>query len=263
MSINVSLEDLIKAGAHFGHQARRWNPKMASYIHSEQEGIHVIDLIQTKKELEDALAFLTTAVKEGKNILIVGTKKQAKDLVAQAARDAGVYYVNERWLGGTLTNFRQIKASTEKLTKTKADLARGEYADYTKKEIVLLEREIARLERFFGGIVGLAAAPDVLVIIDTKREFAAVREARTTGVPIVGLVDTNADPTIITHSIPMNDDATKALEYVLNLFKEAILEGKKGAGEKVKGDSDKKETKKVVKKAKTAKEKDSKAKKNK
>lgn len=246
MSVNISLEDLVKAGAHFGHQTRRWNPKMGEYIHGEQEGIHVINLLKTKEELELALAFLTQSVRDGKNILLVGTKKQAKDLVEQTAKEAGIYYVNERWLGGTLTNFSQIKVSVKKLGDLKSDLAKGVYSDYTKKEKVLLEREIARLERFFAGIVGLPAAPDVLIIIDTKKEFAVVREARTKKVPTIGLVDTNSDPTIIDYAIPMNDDATKALEYVLGLFKEAILEGRK-AHEKAAANSEKEEAKKAKK----------------
>lgn len=257
MTVNVSLEELVKAGAHFGHQTKRWNPKMREYIHSEQEGIHIIDLVKTKEELDTALSFLTKSISEGKKVLLVGTKKQAKDMVSKAAKEAGVYYVNERWLGGTLTNFSQIRSSARKLVEMKDNFAKGAYREFTKKERVLLEREMTRLDRFFGGIVGLEAAPEILIVIDTKREFAAIREARTTKTPTVGLIDTNSDPTLVDYSIPMNDDATKALEYVLGLFRDAILEGRNVKTVEKQKDL---KTEKVKKEEKTEKMKDEKTK---
>ena len=227
MAVKISLKELLEAGAHFGHQARRWNPKMAPYLYGAEEGVHVFDLVKTKEALEEALSFLAEAAKEGKVILILGTKKQAKEKTQEIARETGCPYVSERWLGGTLTNFDMIKRSLSKLTEMKTKMAAGEYNKFTKKERLLMEREIARLERFFGGMVTLEKTPDVLFIVDTHKESGAVKEARKSKVTVVGIVDSNADPTLIDYPIPMNDDAAKAVDYVLGLVKEAILEGKK------------------------------------
>ena len=199
---------------------------MADYIHSEQNGVHIFDLVQTKALLDEVLEMFSKASKEGKSILLVGTKKQAKDLIEKYAKEAGVFYVSERWLGGTLTNFEHIKKSARKLVDTKKGLEQGEFAEYTKKERVLLEREIARLERFFGGIVGLETMPDYIFIVDIKKESSAAKEARMKGVVSVGLADTNSDPEAVDWAIPMNDDATKVLDYVLQLIRDAVLEGK-------------------------------------
>ncbi len=232
MAVKISLEELLEAGAHFGHQSRRWNPKMEEYLYGQENGVHIFDLTKTKPLIEEALEFLTKSVKEGKTVLILGTKKQIKDKVAEVAIEAGVPYVNERWLGGTVSNFEQMKKSLKKLEEMKEKMATGGYNKFTKKERLLIEREITRLERFFGGITTLTQVPDVLFIIDTKRETAAVREANARGVTVVGIVDSNSDPDEIDYPIPMNDDASKALEYVLNLVKEAILEGKKVTAKK-------------------------------
>jgi small subunit ribosomal protein S2 len=226
MTVKVSAEELLEAGAHFGHQAKRWNPKMDPFLYGVEKGVHVFDLMQTKKALEVALEFLQDSVKEGKVILFVGCKKQAKEKTQEVAEACDCPYVNERWLGGTISNFDQIKRSIQKLGELKEGLASGKYADYTKKERLLLEREKERLARFFGGIAGLTQKPDVLVVIDTHKEDGAVREAQMAGAKIVGIVDSNADPDI-DFPIPMNDDATKAIEYVLELMKKAIQEGKK------------------------------------
>lgn len=226
MAVNISLEDLLASGAHFGHQVRRWNPKMGEYVYGEQDGVHIFDLIKTKEALEKALEVITEAAKAGKSILLVGTKKQAKDKVLEVAKESGISYVNERWLGGTITNFPQIKRSLDKLADMKAKLSSGFYAKYTKKERLLIEREIQRLERFFNGITGLTRTPDLLIIIDIKKESTVVREASRKGIPIVAVVDTNSDPTIVDYPIPMNDDATKALNLVLEYIKQALLEGK-------------------------------------
>jgi small subunit ribosomal protein S2 len=226
MAIKVSLDMLLEAGAHFGHQTKRWNPKMEEYLYGQENGVHIFDLTKTKPLLEEALEFITKSVKEGKNILLLGTKKQIKDKVAQVAQEVGVPYVNERWLGGIISNFDQMKRSIKKMEEMKANVESGVYSKYTKKERLLIDREIARLERFFGGIKDLTAPPDVIFVIDTKRERGAVFEANKKGIPVVGIVDSNSDPDLVDYPIPMNDDASKALEYVLDLVKEAILEGK-------------------------------------
>lgn len=228
MVSKISLEKLIQGGAHFGHQVRRWNPKMEEYIYGSQKNVHLFDLTKTKTCLEEALGVIKKYSKEGKRILIVGTKKQIKDKVRDVALECGVYFVNERWLGGTLSNFDQIKKSAIRLEKMKAGMASGEYLKNTKKEKLLIEREILRLERYFSGIKGMDRMPELLIIFDIRKEKGAVREANFKGVETVAIVDTNCDPTAVTYPIPMNDDAKKALEYVLDLIEEAILDGKKG-----------------------------------
>lgn len=220
--INVSLEELVDAGAHFGHQTRRWNPKMEEYIYSAEGGVHIFDLTKTKPLIEEALEFLSKSSKEGKKILILGTKKQIKEKVAEIAEKINAPYVNERWLGGTISNFGQIKHSIDKMEQMKEDLSSGAYAKYTKKERLLIDREIDRLEKFFGGMKSLTSAPDILFVIDTKREVSAIREAHAKKIPVVGIVDTNADPDLIDYPIPMNDDAARALEYILSLVAEAV-----------------------------------------
>ena len=227
MTVKISLKKLLETGAHFGHQARRWNPKMKPFLYGTQEGVHIFDLTKTKKQLEEALEVLKKASKEGKKILFVGTKKQAKEKVKEVALATGSFYVNERWLGGTLTNFEQIGKSIKNLSEMKTKKEAGEYKHFTKKERLLIEREIARLERFFGGIAGLEELPELLVVIDTRREAGAVKEAQSNDILVIGVVDSNCDPTKVTYPIPMNDDATKAIEYVLSLMEEAILDGKK------------------------------------
>ena len=226
MSIKISLEELIDAGAHFGHQTKRWNPKMEEYLYGSENGIHIFDLVKTKPLIEEALEFLTKSVKEGKTVLILGTKKQIKDKVAEVALRVGVPYINERWLGGIISNFPQIKRSISKMEEMKENVTSGFYAKYTKKERLLIDREIARLERFFEGMKSLTGIPDVLFVIDTKREASAVREANARKVKVVGIVDSNSDPDAIDYPIPMNDDASKGLEYMLELVGQAITDGK-------------------------------------
>lgn len=225
--VKISLEELLESGAHFGHQTKRWNPKMEEYLYGSENGVHIFDLTKTKPMIEEALAFLTKSAAEGKTILLLGTKKQIKDKVAEVAGKAGVPFVNERWLGGTISNFGQMKKSLKKLEEMKAGMVEGAYNKYTKKERLLIDREITRLERFFGGITTLTNVPDVLFVIDTKREAGAVHEANEKKVKVIGIVDSNADPDLVDFPIPMNDDASKALEYVLDLVGEAIIEGKK------------------------------------
>jgi len=233
MSTKISLDELIKSGAHFGHQTKRWNPKMAEYLYGVKDGVHIFDLEKTARCLEEALEFLRKSSASGKDVLFLGTKKQAKEIVRKVAEESGSYYVNERFLGGTFTNFVQIKRSTEKLVDMKKKFAENYYQGYTKKEKLLLEREVARLERYFSGIVGIKETPKVMVVVDIKREYQAIKEAVNQGVAVIALVDSNADPSLIDYPIPMNDDATKALEYVLELMGEAIKEGKEEGSKKL------------------------------
>jgi len=226
MTIKISLEELLEAGAHFGHQTKRWNPKMEEYLYGQEKGVHVFDLTKTKALLEEALEFIKKLVSENKVLLLLGTKKQIKDKVEEIGRETGIPVISERWLGGTISNFGQIKKSLKKLSDMKASMEAGEYNEFTKKERLLIEREIARLERFFGGLAGLDKVPEAIFIVDTKKESSAVREASRKGVIIIGIVDSNADPAMVDYPIPMNDDASKAVEYVLELVKKAIIDGK-------------------------------------
>lgn len=223
MAVKISVQELVASGAHFGHQTKRWNPKMAEYIYGDKDGIHIFDLIKSKKLLEEALDVLAKSAKEEKKVLFVGTKKQVKDKIKDVASQTNSFYVNERWLGGTLTNFEQIKKSIKKLNDLKKGREEGEFKSRTKKERLLIDREIERLERFFGGLNGMDKLPDMIVVIDVKREKTAIKEAATKGVEIIAVVDTNCDPDLVDYVIPLNDDATKALEYLLELMKEAML----------------------------------------
>ncbi len=233
---------MLEIGAHYGHQSRRWNPKMDPYLYSTEGGVHVFDLTITKTHLEEALNFLTESASEGKKILIVGTKRQASEKVEAVAKSTGSFYVNERWLGGTLTNFEQIQKSLKKLDEMKEDKASGKQSKFTKKERLLMDREIERLERFFGGIVGMTDYPDVMFVVDVKREAGAVKEGNAKNVEVIGIVDSNSDPDGVDYIIPMNDDAVNAVDYVLDLVEEAILKGQK-KGEKKTENKAKKKTK--------------------
>jgi small subunit ribosomal protein S2 len=244
--VNISLEDLLDSGAHFGHQVRRWNPKVKEFVYGEQDGVHVFDLVKTKEAIETACAEITKYIKEGKSVLLLATKKQSKDKALEILQDTGIAVVTERWLGGTITNFAQLKKSLDKLSDIKERLGNGYYAKFTKKERLLIEREKERLERFFGGITNLKKIPDMLIVVDIKKEITAIKEATRKNVTIVGIVDTNSDPNLVDFPIPMNDDATKALELVLGYVKEAIQEGQvnpttpkatKGKVKKVKKDA--------------------------
>ena len=226
MTVQADLKTLLETGAHFGHQSRRWDPKMKDYLYETDSDISIFDLVKTKEGLDEALKVLSNAAKEGKAIILVGTKRQVSKKVGEVAGKTGIYFVNERWLGGTLTNFDQIKKSLEKMAEMKKTMAEGGYTKYTKKERLLIDREIERLGRFFGGIEGLEKLPDLIVVVDVKKEAVVVREANMTGVEVVGLVDSNSDPDGVEYVIPMNDDAVAALGYVLDLMQEAILEGK-------------------------------------
>lgn len=230
--VNISLEDLLESGAHFGHQVKRWNPKVKEFVYGEQDGVHIFDLVKTKEALEVALAEITKVVKANGSVLLLATKKQAKDKALEILQETGISVVTERWLGGTITNFAQLKKSIDMLADMKVKFSTGYYAKYTKKERLLLEREKERLERFFGGITTLKSTPDLLIVVDIKKEITAIKEANRKNVSIIGLVDTNSDPNLVDFPIPMNDDATKALELVLGYIKEAILEGQGKTEEK-------------------------------
>ena len=244
MTIKVSAEELLKGGAHFGHQAKRWNPKMDEYLYGVQDGVHVFDLIKTKALIEEALEFIKDEVSKGKVILLLGTKKQVKEKIIEIGKETDCPYVSERWLGGTFSNFEQIGRSIKKLADMKEKQALGEYKSFTKKERLLIQREIDRLGRFFEGISTIKKVPDILFVVDTHKEYSAIREAVKSKVKIIGIVDSNSDPTDIDYPIPMNDDASKALIYVLDLVKEGILEGKKSPKPEIKTKSEHKKTEK-------------------
>lgn len=222
----VSAEELFEAGAHFGHQVKRWNPKMKKYIWGKKAGIHIFDLEKTVTKLDEACDALTKLAAEGKNIVLVGTKRQAKDIVKAVAMENKIGYVTERWLGGIITNWKQVKTRIDKMLDLTKKREAGELKKYTKKEQILFDREIAKLEKFLGGLADLKIAPEVLVIIDTHKERSAVREAKNRGLTVIGVVDTNSNPDDINYAVPMNDDATKAIEIVVKQFGKAVAEGR-------------------------------------
>lgn len=226
LKTEVKLEELLEVGAHFGHQTKRWNPKMEEYLYGQEGGVHIFDLVKTKEALDEALGAVSELVKNKKTVLLLGTKKQIKDKVREVANEVNMPYVDERWLGGTLSNFGQIKKSVKKLEDLKQKMKDGEFAKNTKKERLLIDREIERLERFFSGVTKLEKVPDALFVIDTKREVAAVKEASRMGVTVIGIVDSNSDPDMVDYPIPMNDDAAKALGYVLDKLRDTIKNAK-------------------------------------
>lgn len=223
----VSLEDLLEAGAHFGHQARRWNPKMQEFIWAERDGVHIFDLAKSAQKLDEACEYIKEVIASGKQIVMVGTKRQASDIIKEVATKVEVPFVSERWLGGIVTNWEQIKKRIDKLADMKTKREKGDFAMYTKKEKLLFDREIAKLEKFFGGLASLNARPEVLFVIDTHKERVAVREAKNRGLVIVGVCDTNANPDQVDYLIPVNDDALRSIKLVVEAVGEAILEGKK------------------------------------
>ncbi len=221
------VEQLLEAGVHFGHQVRRWNPKMEPYIYSSRNNTHIIDLEQTEKGLKEAADFLYEVAKKGGQIILVGTKKQAREIITLEAKRAGALYVAERWLGGTLTNYKVIRKNADKLLSFLRRRDSGDLASYTKKERLLIDREIEKLEKYYGGIVTLRGMPQAVFVVDIKREKTAVSESLTAGVPIVGLVDTNSDPTGIGYVIPGNDDAIKSIAFIVKVIADAIEAGYK------------------------------------
>ncbi len=224
----VSMKQLLEAGVHFGHQTRRWNPKMAQYIFTERNGIYIIDLQKTVRKLEEAYMFIRELSAEGKTVLFVGTKKQAQDSIAEEAVRAGAYFVNARWLGGMLTNFRTIRGRIARLNQLKAMAEDGTFDLLPKKEVIKLNHEIEKLEKFLGGIKEMDKIPGALFIVDPRKEKIAVAEAKKLGIPIVAIVDTNCDPDDVDYVIPGNDDAIRAVKLIAGAMASAIIEGRQG-----------------------------------
>ena len=224
----VSMKQLLEAGVHFGHQTRRWNPKMAPYIFAERNGIYIIDLQKTVKKLDEAYKFVTDIAAEGGEILFVGTKKQAQDSIREEAIRCGMPFVNARWLGGMLTNFKTIQKRIKRLAQLKAMEADGTFDMLPKKEVNKLNLEIEKLEKFMGGITGMKKQPAAMFVVDPRKEKNAVAEAKKLGIPVVAIVDTNCDPDEIDYVIPGNDDAIRAVKLIAAEMANAVLEGKQG-----------------------------------
>ncbi|WP_096154612.1 MULTISPECIES: 30S ribosomal protein S2 [Bacillus] len=224
----ISMKQLLEAGVHFGHQTRRWNPKMKKYIFTERNGIYIIDLQKTVKKVEEAYNFVKELAGNGGTVLFVGTKKQAQDSVKEEAERVGMYYINQRWLGGTLTNFETIQKRITRLKDIERMSEDGTFEVLPKKEVVMLNKELDRLEKFLGGIKDMKELPDALFIIDPRKERIAVAEAKKLNIPIVGIVDTNCDPDEIDVVIPANDDAIRAVKLLTAKMADAIIEGRQG-----------------------------------
>ena len=225
----ISMKQLLEAGVHFGHQTRRWNPKMAEYISTERNGIYIIDLQKTVKKIEEAYAFIRDIAQDGGEVLFVGTKKQAQDSIKEEAQRVGMYWVNARWLGGMLTNFKTIKKRIERLeqlTKMEED---GTFELLPKKEVLNLMNEREKLEKFLGGIKDMTKLPKALFVVDPRKEKIAIAEAKKLGIPVVAIVDTNCDPEEVDYVIPGNDDAIRAVKLIAGTIANAIIEGRQGA----------------------------------
>jgi small subunit ribosomal protein S2 len=224
----ISMKQLLEAGVHFGHQTRRWNPKMAEYIFTERNGIYIIDLQKTVKKIDEAYYFLSDIAKSGGTILFVGTKKQAKDSIYEEAVRAGQFYVNNRWLGGMLTNFKTISSRIKRLAEINKMEEDGTFDALTKKEVTKLVKEAEKLEKYLGGIKAMRGMPGALFVVDPKKEKIAVSEARVLGIPIVGMCDTNCDPDDVDYVIPSNDDAIRSVKLIAGKMADAVIEGKQG-----------------------------------
>ena len=224
----VAMKQLLEAGVHFGHQTRRWEPKMAEYIFQARNGIHIIDLQKTSKKLDEAYAFLKEQAEEGKTVLFVGTKKQAQECVKEAAEKCGMFYVNQRWLGGTLTNFETIRTRIDRLEELERMQEDGTFDVLPKKEVILLKKEMEKLEKNLGGIKDMKELPGVMFIVDPKKERIGILEARKLGIPVIGLVDTNCNPEDVDYAIPGNDDAIRAVALIADCMANAVIEGRQG-----------------------------------
>ncbi|MBD2186910.1 30S ribosomal protein S2 [Pseudanabaena mucicola] len=224
----VTLAQLLESGVHFGHQTRRWNPKMEPYIFTERNGVHIIDLVQTAQYLEEAYAYLRQASEQGKKVLFVGTKRQAAGLIAQEAARCGSYYINQRWLGGMLTNWTTIKTRVDRLKDLERRDESGALDRLPKKEASTLRREMEKLRKYLGGIKLMRKPPDIVVIVDHKREYNAVQECQKLRIPIVSLLDTNCDPDSVDIGIPANDDAIRSIKLIVGKLADAIYEGRHG-----------------------------------
>ena len=224
----VSMKQLLEAGVHFGHPTHKWNPKMKKYIFTSRNNIYILNLEQTVEQIDKAYAFVKKTVEEGKSILFVGTKKQAKDAIIEEAQRCGMYYVGSRWLGGTLTNFKTIKGRIDRLNKLNQMEKTGEFDLLPKKEVLKLKAERDKLEENLGGIKDMRTLPGAMFVVDPNKEYIAVREARSLGIPIVGLVDTNCDPDAVDYVIPGNDDAIRAVKLIAGAMAYAVIEAKEG-----------------------------------
>ena len=224
----VAMKQLLEAGVHFGHQTRRWDPRMAEYIFQARNGIHIIDLQKASKKIDEAYEFIKEQVEEGKTVLFVGTKKQAQDCMKDAAIKSGMYYVNQRWLGGMLTNFGTIQKRIQRLKDLETMEQDGTFDVLPKKEVILLKKEMEKLERNLGGIKDMDKLPGVIFLVDPKKEHIAVLEAKKLGIPVIGLVDTNCNPEEVDYAIPGNDDAIRAVKLITDVMANAIIEGKQG-----------------------------------
>ena len=234
----VAMKQLLEAGVHFGHQTRRWDPKMAEYIFQARNGIHIIDLQKTSKKIDEAYAFLKEQAEEGKTVLFVGTKKQAQECVKEAAEKSGMYYVDQRWLGGMLTNFDTIRTRVQRLKDLEKMQEDGTFDVLPKKEVILLKKEMEKLEKNLGGIKEMDKLPGVIFLVDPKKEHIAVLEAKKLGIPVIGLVDTNCNPEEVDYAIPGNDDAIRAVKLIADTMANAVIEGRQGETLEVTSDSE-------------------------
>ena len=229
----ISMKQLLEAGVHFGHQTRRWNPKMAQYIFTERNGIYIIDLQKTVKKVEEAYKFTKEIAETGKPILFVGTKKQAQEAIKEEAERCGMFYVNERWLGGMLTNHKTIKTRIDKLRKLEKMEEEGVFNVLPKKEVIKLRAEKEKLEKYLNGIKDMPELPAAIFVVDPRKENIAIQEAHRLGIPVFGIVDTNCDPDELDYAIPGNDDAIRAVKLITGAMANAIIEGRQGAEEEV------------------------------
>lgn len=231
--VEISMKEMLVAGLHFGHQTRRWNPKMKPYIFGARNKVHIINLDKTLPLFKNACNYVTDKAAEGGRVLFVGTKRQSRDIVREEAERAGAFYVNYRWLGGMLTNFQTIKHSIDRMKYIQKMVEDGSINKYKKKESLRMEKELGKLELNLGGIQNMKSLPEVIFIIDPKREYIAVDEANKLGIPVVAITDTNCDPDLLSHIIPGNDDSIRSIKYVTEKMSDAVLEGKSRAGEMV------------------------------
>ncbi|WP_058485183.1 30S ribosomal protein S2 [Defluviitalea phaphyphila] len=234
----ISMKQLLEAGVHFGHQTKRWNPKMAEYIFTERNGIYIIDLQKTVKKVEEAYKVVRDVVEEGGNILFVGTKKQAQDSIKEEAERCGMFYVNQRWLGGMLTNFKTIRTRIDRLNELEEMEQNGTFEVLPKKEVINLRHEKEKLQKNLGGIKEMTKLPDLLFIVDPRKERIAVQEAHILGIPIIAIVDTNCDPEEVDYVIPGNDDAIRAVKLIVSKMADAVIEVKQGVQDTVASDEE-------------------------
>jgi small subunit ribosomal protein S2 len=226
LGVEITMKELLEAGVHFGHQTRRWNPKMKEYIFGERNGIHIIDLQKTLKMFREAARYVADQAGQGKTVLFLGTKRQAQEAIAEEAQRCGMFYVNHRWLGGTLTNWVTLQKSIKRLKLLKSMVEDGRMAQFSKKEGARLERELKHLQQNFSGVENMSTPPDVMFVIDPNSELIAVREARRLGIPVVAIVDTNCDPNLVNWVVPGNDDALRAIRLFTSKISDAVLVGR-------------------------------------